>query len=205
MILREDLLGWNDRRRTTFVNALWGPRPLWLAGTQNHAGTLNLAPFSNVVHVGAHPPLAGMVFRPHSVPRHTLENLKDTGVLTLNAVSEAMLQQAHHTAARWDHSEYEATGLTPSSYPGFAAPGVEESPVTLGMKLEEIHPVKANDTLFVVVSLLWADLKGREPLEDGFVPHAESMGALGLDAYYTLDLKARYSYPKPDELPRKIR
>ena len=204
MISGSDLLEWDDRRRTTFVNALWGPRPLWLAGTKNLKGVFNVAPFTNLVHVGANPPLAGMVFRPHSVPRHTLENLKNTGHLTLNAVSEGMLAQAHHTAARWEGSEFEGTGLTPHIYPDFEAPGVQESPFTLGMKLEEIHQVEANNTLFVVLSLCWADVKDAAIGPDGFFDHPQALGALGLDAYYRHEVVARFAYPKPDTTPERM-
>jgi flavin reductase (DIM6/NTAB) family NADH-FMN oxidoreductase RutF len=203
MITARHLADWPDRQRTTFVNSLWGPRPAWLVGTRATNGMPNLALFSNITHLGANPPLVGIIFRPPTVPRHTYDNLLNTRELTLNSVTPQILGEAHHCAARWEISEFEATGLTPSSYPDFDAPGVAESPLTLGMTLVERHAIQANGTVLVVAELQWADFKNLQPESDGRVPHGalQSIAAVGLDAYYTLQPNARFDYPKPERIP----
>jgi flavin reductase (DIM6/NTAB) family NADH-FMN oxidoreductase RutF len=203
MIAAAEIKTWPDRTRTTFVNSLWGPRPAWLMGTQSPEGIANLALFSNIIHIGANPPLVGILFRPPTVPRHSYENLMANRQLTLNSVTPALLGEAHHCAARWEHSEFDATGLTPVTYPGFDPPGVAESPITLGLTLVEKCPVQANGTVLVVAELQWVDLKEHAPAEDGLVPHGalKSIAAVGLDAYYTLQAEAQFDYPKPERLP----
>ncbi|HBF47730.1 MAG TPA: flavin oxidoreductase, partial [Shewanella frigidimarina] len=47
-----------------------------------------------------------------SVPRHTFENIMQTGLYTINHVNQSIYEQAHQTSARYDkdESEFEATG-----------------------------------------------------------------------------------------------
>ena len=59
--------------RRNLINCLPGYKPLQLIATQNAAGTTNLALFSQIIHLGAAPPLIGVLFRPHTVKRDTLE------------------------------------------------------------------------------------------------------------------------------------
>ena len=56
------------------------------------------------------PALAGMILRPHSVDRHSLEYLLETGVYTLNQVHEGIHAAAHQTSARYPRavSEFDA-------------------------------------------------------------------------------------------------
>ncbi len=77
----DDIAAMDDRYRVFFVNALSGFKAAHLVGTTSatEEGQDNLALFSSVVHIGANPPLLGMISRPHTVPRHTLENIQATG------------------------------------------------------------------------------------------------------------------------------
>ena len=72
--------------RTHLINSLSGFKSANLIGTQDESGNTNLAIVSSVIHLGAHPPLVAMIMRPHSVPRHTFENIIQTGVFTINQV-----------------------------------------------------------------------------------------------------------------------
>ena len=104
----------DSRTRAHFINSLSGFKSANLIGTQDQQGNTNLAIVSSVVHLGANPPLVAMIMRPHTVPRHTFENIKQTGVYTINQVNQSIFKQAHQTSARYDkhESEFEHTGLT---------------------------------------------------------------------------------------------
>ena len=84
-----------NRYRAHLINSLSGFKSANLVGTQDSNGQTNLAIVSSVFHLGAHPPLVGMIIRPHSVPRHTLENLLATQQYTINHVNKDIYSKAH--------------------------------------------------------------------------------------------------------------
>lgn len=200
-----ELEGLERRFRTTLVNSLSGFKALHLLGTANEKGQTNLSVVNSVVHVGAHPPLLGMVIRPHTVPRHSLENLLATGSYTLNQVSEDFFPRAHQCAARYPEgvSEFEEVGLTPWYAEGFSAPFVAESRVRLGLRFQEKH-LLGNECVFVVgkIEHIWlpADCLGT----DGYVDLAAAgtLTVAGLDAYHRTEPLGRMAYAKPDVPPR---
>jgi len=108
----------DDRYRAHFINSLSGYKSANLIGTVDSNGQQNLSIVSSVFHLGASPPLIGMIVRPHSAPRHTLENIIEMGYYTVNHVNAAIYKQAHKTSAQYDKSisEFEAVGLTPEAY-----------------------------------------------------------------------------------------
>ncbi|NDB80030.1 flavin oxidoreductase, partial [archaeon] len=69
---RESIDSMDKRYRTQLINSLWGVRPAVLVSTIDKKGNSNLAIFNSLMHIGAHPPLVGLIFRPDSVDRHTL-------------------------------------------------------------------------------------------------------------------------------------
>ena len=79
------------RDRARFINSLSGFKSLCLVGTKDSQGQSNLAPISSVFHIGADPALMGMIFRPHSTPRHSLENIIETKCFSLNHVHKDIL------------------------------------------------------------------------------------------------------------------
>ena len=107
-----------NRYRAHLINSLSGFKSANLVGTQDCNGQTNLAIVSSVFHLGAHPPLVGMIIRPHSVPRHTLENLLATKHYTINHVNKDIYDKAHQTSARYDkdESEFDATALCLGRY-----------------------------------------------------------------------------------------
>jgi flavin reductase (DIM6/NTAB) family NADH-FMN oxidoreductase RutF len=104
-----------SRVRANFINSLSGFKSANLVGTRSSSGVNNLATVSSVFHVGAHPPLLGMLMRPHTVVRDTLQNIKDTGVYTINHVHYSFADKAHQCSARYlsEQSEFDAVGLNP--------------------------------------------------------------------------------------------
>lgn len=191
--------------RRYFVNALSGFKSLNLLGTKSLTGQTNLAVFSQVFHVGATPPLMGIVVRPHSVERHSLENILTTQSYTLNHVHESFYRQAHQTSARYprEQSEFEAVGLTESysDNPLITAPYVAESRLQIGLELAERHDLRINDTIMLIgyVREVRIDQRALEP--DGFID-LEAIGSLtcsSLDSYHRTERLSRLSYAKPDQ------
>ncbi|TAE44770.1 MAG: flavin oxidoreductase, partial [Bacteroidetes bacterium] len=115
LISGDEIAAMEREFRRNFVNGLSGFKSLNLAGTVSATGQTNLAIMNSAMHVGADPPLMGLLIRPAVTPRHTLQNLLETGFFTLNHVTEALYVQAHQTSARYpaEVSEFEAVGLTP--------------------------------------------------------------------------------------------
>lgn len=197
------------RYRATFFNSISGFKPVHLVGTADAQGCANLAIFNSVVHLGADPPLLGMVVRPHTVERHTLENILQTGAYTLNHVSEAIFRQAHQTSAKYPRevSEFEACGLTPTYLDFCAAPFVRESPLRIGLALVEKIDIRHNGTHFIIGQITGVTVQEDCIAPDGFVDiaRAGSIACSGLDAYYRAQRLARLSYAKPGISPTEIR
>lgn len=199
-IERSDIAAMESRYRTTLINSLWGFRPLSLIGTNNGEGQNNLAIFNSIVHLGAHPPLFGLVFRPDSVERHTLENIRAIGEFTVNSVGKEFAEKAHQTSARYPRhiSEFEAVGLSMEMKPTITVPFVRESKIQIHAKLEEEHPFKINGTVFLIASVQSIYVPNSILFEDGFINHSMAGSAIGigLDAYYESLPIARFPYAK---------
>jgi len=185
--------------RRDLINSLAGYKSLNLIGTKSKSGITNLSPFSQVFHIGATPPLVGILFRPHTVERHTLENILETGFFTLNHVTAEFYKQAHQTAARYEGSEFEATGLDEFYIEGFYAPFVALSPLQVGCQLVEAQTLQVNGAVMVIGSVehIRVDEKGLRA--DGSLD-LNALGTVtvsGLDEYHIGKRLAKLSYPKP--------
>jgi flavin reductase (DIM6/NTAB) family NADH-FMN oxidoreductase RutF len=192
--------------RRNLINCLPGYKPLQLIGTQNAAGVTNLALFSQIIHLGAAPPLIGVLFRPHTVKRDTLENILETRSFTLNQVLTEWHVKAHWTAANWEGSEFEATGLIEERKAGFSAPFVTGSPVQLGCVLEEVQTLQINQTVLVIARIEQVFVAEKGLREDGTLNY-DALGTVsvtGLDEYHQGQSLGRLSYPKPGIYPSKI-
>ena len=192
--------------RRNLINCLPGYKPLQLIGTQNAAGATNLALFSQVIHLGAAPPLIGVLFRPHTVKRDTLENILATRCFTLNQVLPEWHVQAHWTAANWEGSEFDATGLKEERKTSFSAPFVEGSPVQLACLLEEVQTLQINQTVLVIARIEQVFIAEKSLREDGTLDY-DALGTVavtGLDEYHQGQSLGRYSYAKPGIYPSKI-
>jgi len=148
----DDLSTLEGRYRANLINSATGYKPANLIGTKGANGT-NLAIFSSAVHIGANPPLIGLIFRPvDESPRHTYENIQSTGAYTINHVHRSFYRNAHFTSARFERDESEFSGclLNEEYLEGFPAPFVAESEIKLGVRLVEEIPIKSNGTILVV-------------------------------------------------------
>lgn len=193
----------DDRFRALFINSLSGFKSANLVGTQNKQGATNLSIVSSVFHLGANPPLVGMIMRPHSVRRDTLENILETGFYTLNHVSTDIYQQAHQTSARYDvdQSEFAEVGLTPSFQADIPAPFVKESRLKVGVKLVETQLLKVNNTELVIGEIIWVDVENDAVSEDGYIDITQlnTVAVSSLDCYHRSEKLGRLTYAKPDK------
>jgi len=202
------LLAKPSRYRATLINSLAGYKTALLVGTKSAEGQTNLAVFNSLIHVGASPPLYGLVFRPETVERHTLKNILETGYYTLNYMHSEDYEKVHQTSAKYPASvsEFEACGFTESYANNFQSPFVKESAIQIAMKLEEKIDLKINGNSIVIGSILSIDLPEHCVAEDGFVS-LEKEGVLactGLDAYYRAEFITRLSYARPGMKPEAI-
>jgi flavin reductase (DIM6/NTAB) family NADH-FMN oxidoreductase RutF len=203
-----DIESWERFYRANFINSLTGFKSVSLIGTANEAGQTNLAIFSSVVHIGSNPPLVGYINRPVASAPHTLANIQATGMYTINHIQPSFVEKAHQTSAKYDAgiSEFEAVGLTPEFRENIAAPFVKESAVKYALTLQEIIPIKLNDTFLVIGKIDSIYLESDIVSEDGFLhlDKADTMCCNGADSYYKTDLIGRYSYAKPNEVLKRM-
>lgn len=203
-----DIESWERFYRANFINSLTGFKSVSLIGTVNETGQTNLAIFSSVVHIGSNPPLVGYINRPLESAPHTLANIQATGVYTINHIQPSFTEKAHQTSAKYAAgvSEFEAVGLTPEFRDNIAAPFVKESSVQYALTLQEIIPVKLNNTFLVIGKIDSIYIEENIVSADGFLHlnKANTICCNGADGYYTTDLMRRYSYAKPNEALKRI-
>jgi flavin reductase (DIM6/NTAB) family NADH-FMN oxidoreductase RutF len=115
---------------------------------------------------------------------------------------------AHQTSAKYPEevSEFDELGLTPEFFEATAAPFVKESKVKYALTLEQIIPIKVNNTFLVIGKLQSVALEENILLSDGFLEldKASSICSNGIDAYYSTQLIDRYEYAKPGVKPEKL-
>jgi flavin reductase (DIM6/NTAB) family NADH-FMN oxidoreductase RutF len=187
--------------RSNLINSCSGYKSATLVGTKSSTGITNLAVFSSVTHIGSNPALLGIIFRPTTVIRNTYDNIKATGTFTLNLVHEAILEDAHHTSAKYDArvSEFDVTNLEEEYQNDFPAPFVKASPIKIAMSYMEEYSIKANGTILLVGQIKDLYLDDHLLQHDGFINLSQANIAAinGLDGYAIPKLKTRLVYQRP--------
>jgi len=187
---QEDIESLNKIKRLNLINSVTGIKPANLVGTFSQKNS-NLAIISSVVHLSSNPPLLSFMLRPdHKVPRHTFENIKETGVFTINNITNDFIDNAHYTSAKFDReiSEFEQCNLTEEYLFNFKAPFVKESNLKLGMKYIESVFIKSSDTVMVIGQIEHIEVSGIALEENGCI-NLETLGSVGisgLNSYYDL-------------------
>lgn len=188
------------RQRTLLINSLTGFKSANLIGTSDKAGQTNLAIVSSAFHIGANPALMGFLFRPHSVPRDTLENILSTQYFSMNHVHSDIVKQAHQTSARYPKSvsEFKAVGLNEQWIDGFPAPYVKESHIKVGLKFCEQHHLSINATELVIAEIENIIIPDGILEEDGYldIEKANTVAVSSLESYHTTRQIDRLSYAK---------
>jgi flavin reductase (DIM6/NTAB) family NADH-FMN oxidoreductase RutF len=198
---KKDIEQLEQRYRTAFINSLAGFRQAVLVGTKSVDGNTNLAIFNSLIHLGANPALFGLISRPDSVPRDTLQNILDTKEYTLNYVQSEHYQKAHQTSARYEKgvSEFDEVGFKEQHHPLCYAPFVENAIVKIAMKFEDSIPIPMNGTILIIGSIMEIDMDAALVGPDGFIALSEAdvLISQGLDAYFVSKAIGRLPYAKP--------
>jgi flavin reductase (DIM6/NTAB) family NADH-FMN oxidoreductase RutF len=204
----EDLLEMETRYRASFINSLGGFKSVVMVGTKNNEGQENLAIFNSLIHLGANPALCAFIIRPDVSPRHTLENILETGIYTINHLNLDIYKQAHQSSARYPRevSEFEAVGLETEYLEPIKAPFVAKSQVKFACEFVQKIPIELNGTTLIIGKIIMVSVPETCIEADGFIDieNAGSITVSGLDSYHETSKIARLSYAKPDKLPTEI-
>ena len=188
--------------RLNLINSCTGFKSANLLGTKSLNGVSNVAVFSSITHLGSNPPLIGFILRPTTVPRDTYRNIKDTGVFTVNHINSDIIEDAHHTSAKYpdEVSEFTKTDLQEEFLGDFSAPFVKDAKIRLGCTFLNEYEIKENDTLLLVSQVNHLYVADQEILQtDGWLKlqNADTVTINGLDGYAKTALIDRYPYARP--------
>ncbi len=192
-----------SRYRAHFINSVTGFKSANLLGTISEDNITNVAIFSSVTHLGSNPALLGFVLRPTTVERNTYDNIKKSGIFTVNQVNQNFIKEAHQTSAKYAGtvSEFRETLLVEEYLDDFKAPYVKQSRIKLGCAFENEYFIKENDCIFVIgkVQHIYVDKEIQD--EDGWLnlERAQTVCIDGLDGYALPQILNRFSYAKPGE------
>jgi len=198
---RKDIDNLDKIYRINLINSCSGFKSANLLGSISEEGITNVAVFSSVVHLGSNPPTLGFILRPTTVPRNTHKNIKETGHFTINHIYEDIIDDAHHTSAKYPEnvSEFDMTSLEEEYRGNFKAPFVKNAPVQMSMKfIEEIY-VPSNDVMLVVSQIEELYVQDNLLHDDGLINLATGKVATinGLDTYAIPKFKKQLTYQRP--------
>ena len=206
---RQDFEALDHVYRINLINSCSGFKSANLLGTKSNAGAPNVAVFSSVTHLGSNPPLLGVIFRPVSnVPRNTYENIRETGQFTVNHIDMPIIEDAHHTSAKYAKgvSEFGMTNLEEEYKNEWHAPFVKNAPIQMALTYCEEYLIKSNNCIQLIGEI--KDLYIREDLleADGFINLSKGniVAINGLDGYNVPKLKTRIKYQRPKKDLKKI-
>ncbi len=187
--------------RINLINSCTGYKSGNLIGTKSKSGIENLAVFSSITHLGSNPAVLGYVLRPTTIPRNTYKNIKETKVFTVNHITESIIEDAHHTSAKYHEkiSEFDKTKLIPEYKDQFTAPYVKGSPVQIGCKYLNEYFIQENGTILVVASIESLYFKDELITEDGLLRlDKENVVTIsGCDTYALPKFIERFEFQRP--------
>ena len=205
-LTKSDIENLERKKRLNIINSVSGIKPANLIGTKSKEGQSNVAIFSSVIHLGSDPALLGFITRPTGeVPRHTYENIKETGFYSINHVPTTIADKAHFTSAKVDRqvSEFERCGLTEEYLNDFHAPFVQESSLKIGLSLKEELPIKINGTIMIIGQIEELIIPDEAVDDKGYIDLSlyNTAGISGLNTYYSLHPVASFPYARPNKIP----
>ena len=190
--------------KINLINSCSGFKSANLLGSISEEGISNVAVFSSVTHLGSKPPTLGFILRPTTVPRDTYKNIKDSGIFTINHIHQDIIEDAHHTSAKYpkEVSEFDMTGLEEEFKGKFKAPFVKGAPVQMSMKfIEEVY-VPSNDVMLIVSQIQELYIDDALLQEDGLINLSKgNIAAInGLDTYAIPEFNKQLSYQRPKKI-----
>jgi flavin reductase (DIM6/NTAB) family NADH-FMN oxidoreductase RutF len=200
---KSDIETLDKRYRATLINSLAGVRPAVLVATRSKSGQSNLAIFNSLIHIGADPALWGLLIRPATVRRDTLNNILETGSYTINFVPAGLHESAHRTSSKFpeDISEFTACGFEEENSEGVYPPFVRSAVVKIEMKFVSSQDISLNGTILVIGSIEKIITGDDFLTTDGFFnpEKANVLTCAGLDAYTCVAMVGRWSYARADQ------
>ncbi|HET9381793.1 MAG TPA: flavin reductase family protein [Streptomyces sp.] len=144
------------------------PRPIAWTSTVGDDGVLNLAPFSFFTVVSAEPPMLSLTLEaaPDGRPKDTLRNIRSTGQLVVNLVSDDLAEQMSRTSPDYaaEVDEFQVGGVTPAPSVTVRPPRVAEARISMECVL---HTVLTPGSDALVISEVVAFHVARELLPPG--------------------------------------
>ena len=176
------------------------PRPIAWVSTIGADGTLNLAPFSFFNGVSAQPPVVSVAIGPRrgGGDKDTIANVRSTGELVVNVVSEAMAEAMVKTSGDYeaDVDEFDLAGFAKVPSDAVKPFRVKESPLAFECGVLQIVRVGEPATSLILAEVLVVHAAD-EILTDG-LPDAQKfrpLARLGGIAYARLG--DRIEIPRP--------
>ena len=200
----EDIEDLDKVFRINLVNSCTGYKSANLIGSKSNEGIPNVAVFSSIVHLGSNPPLLGFFLRPTEIfPRNTYTNIKENGVYTINSIYREIIDDSHHTSAKYDKniSEFSVTNLEEEYINKIYPPFVKNSPIKIEMKFIEEIKIKVNKCKLIVGKIVSLHLEKKMLEKDGFLSlnKGEIPTISGCDAYSIPEDYDRKKYQKPNK------
>ena len=138
--------------------------------------------------------------RPTKVKRDTYENIKESKFYTINPVFSDIIEDAHHTSAKYpkEVSEFTKTHFKEEYKDNFHAPFIKNAPIQIAMKYLEEYYIKANGTLLILGEIQKLYVKQNIIEEDCFIDLSKAKIAAinGLDAYPVPKSNIRLPYQR---------
>jgi len=194
--------------KINLINSCSGFKSANLLGSVSKEGIPNVAVFSSVTHLGSNPPTLGFILRPTTVPRDTYKNIKENESFTINHIYEDIIEDAHHTSAKYPEkiSEFNVTNLEEEYKGDFKAPFVKNAPVQMSMKfIEEIY-IPSNDVVLIVSQIEELYVKDELLQKDGLINLSKGnvVTINGLDTYAIPKFKKQLSYQRPKKIEKIV-
>jgi flavin reductase (DIM6/NTAB) family NADH-FMN oxidoreductase RutF len=198
------------------------PRPICFATTVDHAGNVNLSPFSFFNMFSTNPPLC--IFSParrvrDNTTKHTLENIMEVKECVINIVNYPMVQQMSLASTEYAKgiNEFEKAGFTMQASQLVQPPRVAEAPVQMECIVQEVIHLGdqpgAGNLVLAEVKLIHI----REDIldDEGKIDQAkiDLVARLGGDWYCRVTPENLFKVAKPlttlgigvDALPKQVR
>lgn len=198
---RNDIDALEHFYKINMINSVSGYKAANLIATKSKTGETNVAVFSSVVHYGSNPPILGFVLRPTTVKRNTYDNILATKFYTINHINENIIEDAHHTSAKYPEgiSEFNKTELEEEFKNNFYAPFVKQSAVQIGLKHLQSLEIKANGTILILGEITDLHINDSIIEPDGFINLMKANTAVvnGLDTYAIPTKNKKLTYQRP--------
>ena len=200
----EDIEDLDKVFRINLINSCSGYKSANLIGTKSNEGTTNVAVFSSIVHLASNPPLLGFFLRPTEIfPRNTYSNIKENGLYTINSIYREIIDDSHHTSAKYDKSisDFHVTNLEEEYIDEIYPPFVKKSPIKIEMKFIEEIKIKANKCKLIIGKIVSLHIEKKMLEKDGFLSlnKGEIPTISGCDAYSIPEDYDRKKYQKPNK------